>query len=127
MQLLILRMLSPKGFTLYKEKLPMILNLKSSSSSQEKNFRGYECFMCWAWPSDSRIYENKGLPEARSEAAPLIPRILRGLYLTHDMSGSMLHTVNTRYVPKNYLNFSFMSDKVEILIHKPTKKLASIN
>jgi hypothetical protein len=43
------------------------------------------------------------------------------------MSGSMLHTVNTHYVPKNYLKFSFMSDKVEILIHKQTKKLASIS
>lgn len=70
----------PRAFTLCKEKLPKILHLKSSSSSQEENFRGYKCFMCWAWPLGLEdLYENKGLPEARSEAAgPLFREFWEG-------------------------------------------------
>jgi hypothetical protein len=89
MQLHVLRMLDPKGFTVCKAQLLNILNLRSSSSSGDKNFRGFKWFMCWAWPSDSWIYENKGLPEARSEVAPYSENSERGLYLTHDMSGGM--------------------------------------
>jgi hypothetical protein len=39
-QTLILRMLSPEGFTVCKAQLLSILNLKSSSSQQQRNFGG---------------------------------------------------------------------------------------
>ncbi len=54
-----------------KAQLLNVLNLKSFSSSQERNFRGYKCFMCWAWPPRTGGFMRiRDLPEARSEAAP---------------------------------------------------------
>jgi hypothetical protein len=41
-QPLILRMLSPEGFMACKAQLLSILNLKSSSSQQQRNFGGYK-------------------------------------------------------------------------------------
>jgi hypothetical protein len=128
MQPHVLRMLSPKGFTVCKAQQMNILNLRSSSSSWGKNFRGYKCFMCWAWPSDSGIYEDNGLPEARSEAAPYSQNSERGLYLTHDMSGGMLHTLSTRAMcPKTIFKLVLCLTRWRYWFTNQQKKIALIS
>jgi len=58
---------------------------------------------------------------------PLIPRILRGLHLTHDMSGGMLHILSTHAMcPKTISKLVLCLTRLRYLIHKSTKKI-SIN